>query len=1071
VPDSRLSAWITLAALMAVGFFLRTAGLDAPSLHPDEPTIARWVGTVAEQGAIQDRLYPGGFFRLAAPIRQVGRTWQGVRAAAARHTGAADRVADAWDDLRFARWMNAGLSLLTLLGVYALTLRLSGSRLAALAAAAFCAFDPISVEHAHYAETDTAMLAALVLTLAAWARARATGQALFVLAGAAAAGLAAGTKFTLVLLFVPTLLMPFLCREEDRGRRRLPRVLALTLLSLLLAAAVFAWTNPVFLQPAEFRAGLLQQSRGLFMEMRTAMGPAGETAAGRLGWKLRLLALHAKALGPLWGGLVLAGLAAFLAAPRFRRSWPLLALVPLLLIAQYLGPAPFIRKQEFLAFLPFLAILAALPLALPHPAWKPGRLAIRAAAALLLLAALDRALDDARRVSGLFAWKDPRLLARAWSDRHAPLDKTAAVEQSARPAEGNAYAGCQFLTKVEDLHRGFGQLEENAVAYLYRNRFTGGRGFSDPGSNTLRPRHAALAAAFEARAIPLQTWAPFDFPRANASHAGHGITLYALDPPRPRTALSLVLADPVLVSETGHETAFPPTGRLGGREAVQIGEQPREIAMGGPGPGLHGLSVTLATADREADLFLRAWGRTTRVSLPPESVRTVDLIRPRGWRTPEPYARLQAWSAPITGLDSPPCWLRLGAEEAVESPYTLGHAAAALHAITDPDRFSPLDRFRIAVRAQDWPRAAAIHSDACAALESLDAAIALPPSEIAINGIPGVFYNDFARLRAGPPIDPEIPIFSDHARKNDSAFRRAMRESILSTLGRASNAVCVSESPLVPPFRLAQGRFTLRLEVRPGRDDLGENAGTPETDAYELVDARGRTLAQGRWSDLARDRDTSITVTLAAGRESAPALFLLTPAPRQLTVRRMELTWTLHDRLRAVRQDLAACFARFALEQGKPEEARRALEAAPMPAWNDTELARLRRWTEARSMPGPVEGEFRFMPSYRLVDHAPAPAEGLLRLTLAALRDDTPPHEIQLLRRRGRRWKTAAAAPLHPGRFLEEGERVTVALPLPEGRPADWGLRVRTAILSRPGALTIPNTTDTVLPLSELRGP
>jgi hypothetical protein len=60
------------------------------------------------------------------------------------------------------------------------------------------------------------------------------------------------------------------------------------------------------------------------------------------------------------------------------------------------------------------------------------------------------------------------------------------------------------------------------------------------------------------------------------------------------------------------------------------------------------------------------------------------------------------------------------------------------------------------------------------------------------------------------------------------------------------------------------------------------------------------------------------------------------------------------------------------------------------------------------------------------------------------------------------------SAPLHPGQFLQEGERLTVSIPADKGASKDRGLRIRTGILTQPGALAVDDSDETVLPLSQL---
>jgi hypothetical protein len=864
MPLNRLLCGLALAGLLLMGLALRLTGIAAPSLHPDEPTIGRWLETHAEQGELRDRLYPGGFFTLAAPFRSAGLAWNHLLAERAYAAGAADRPIAPWNDIRFARRLNVGLGLLTGLCLFFLTLQITGSRLSALAVAAFCLLNPVHIEHCHYAETDIALLFGLSLTLLLWARAIYSGRALFILVGGFAAGFTAGTKYPLILLLVPLLIIPFVSRSSGRGTRSLRRTWVWLALSLFLFALALAWTNPALREPARFMQGLAKQSEGLRAEMTLALGAAGQSPSMRFLWRLHMLRKHALDLGLLPLALAAAGLLALPWIPRLRKAWPLLLLTPLLLLALNLLVSPFIRKQEFMGYLPFLSILAALPLALPRSASRLGRFFVRGPVILVTLIALMQIHLDARRVTNLFGWKDPRLMARDWNALHAPEDKSIAVEHNASVAAERSFADHIPLRHVADLREGLTLLDRFPADYLIRNEFTSGRGLVDPFTGNYRPRHQPLWDRFQARARLLKTWSPFPFPRANASHAGHAVSLYALDLPPASLDLQLPLADPIFVSEAGRETFFSTGNTLGGRESVRVTGVPREIAAGGPGPAPDRLWVTLTTEKQDADIRLRAWGRTTRVHLPPGSAQTVTLDKPWWWLVPEPYARVRVWALASPGLASPPCWLGPGREEAL----------------------APEETRR--------------------ALDTLARALLSKNNGLAVNGLPEFVYNDFARIRdLGVKAAPAV-LAADKIRRRDAGVLQAIKREQLRRLGRDPEKTCLSVSPYRTPFRLSRGSYRLTLDVRPLPSTVAEEPTGPDADRFELTDASGKTLLEGRWPELDKNRDTTLSLALPVEREESPEIFLITPFPRTLSIRRAELTWTLRDRLLALQQTLSA---------------------------------------------------------------------------------------------------------------------------------------------------------------------
>lgn len=834
-----------LVLLLLVGLNLRLTGIAAPSLHPDEPTIARWMSAYSEKGELTERLYAGGFFKLAAPVRTAARAWIRHGAARAYQTGAADRITLPWNDIQFARRLNVTLGLMTGLCLFFLALQVTGSRLAALAAAAFCLLNAVHVEHCHYAETDAAMLFLLALTLMLWARGLFTAGAFFVLGGAFAAGFAAGTKFPLLLLVIPVLIIPFVSRKGDRNLRSIKRTWWLAGLSLLLFCAAFAWTNPAVLHPARFMESLANQSRGLQAEMSLTLGAAGQSPAGRILWRLGMLQKHAVEAGLLPLVLAAAGLIAALAVPRFRKAWPVLLLTPLLLLALNLFASPFIRKQEFMAFLPFLAVLAVLPLALPWPSFKSGARIMKGAAVLTTLAALLLCYLDACRVEGLFGWKDPRLMARDWNAIHAPEGKTVAVENAASEAAEGVFSRQLPLRHVADLREGITLLERFPVDYLIRDDFAKARGTTDPFTGRLRPRNQPLWDLFKSRSVLLKTWGPFPFPKANASYAGHTTMLYAMDSETPAFDLHQSLEDPIFLSETGRETAFVHDVSLGGRDAIRLGSLPREMALGGSESGVDRLWVTLIPEEGNAKVRLTAWGRTVTLRVPGPT--EVCLKKPWWHLVPEPYARVTA------STKRGACLMRLG--RLFKEPVNTG---------------------------------------------DVDRALSLTIGALAINGIPEQVYDDFARIRDLAIREQNAILDSDKIRKRDNETLRNLKKEQLRNLGRDPEKTCLSVAPYRPPFRIPRGAYTLKLNVQLLPVQMSGDEEPADADRFELTDASGRTLYEGRWTELARDRDTPIQLAITSEKEEELAIYLVTPMPRTLSIRGAELTWTLRDRLQAL---------------------------------------------------------------------------------------------------------------------------------------------------------------------------
>ena len=142
VAAKRLVFRLLLGGLLAAGLLLRYAGLDEPiQFHPDERNVATWMVRQNATGSLRPQTYAGGFFVLAdsartateALVRHVGHRW-------AYFIGTADQPsARPLDPVVFDRHFNVWLGTLAILLTAGLARRLTGSRAAALLAAALMA--------------------------------------------------------------------------------------------------------------------------------------------------------------------------------------------------------------------------------------------------------------------------------------------------------------------------------------------------------------------------------------------------------------------------------------------------------------------------------------------------------------------------------------------------------------------------------------------------------------------------------------------------------------------------------------------------------------------------------------------------------------------------------------------------------------------------------------------------------------------------------------------------------------------------------------------------------------------
>jgi 4-amino-4-deoxy-L-arabinose transferase-like glycosyltransferase len=332
---------------------------------------------------------------------------------------AAGRIAGAFPDatafqaayhLDPALFVGAGRILTALLGaasvfvLYAIGLAVGGRRVA-VPAALFLALHSVHVQKSRFVEVDVAMTFFAVLSLFFAVRHARGERPRAIHLAAAAAGLAAATKYPGALLLLNLPLAEHLRSEPFRIRR--------VLLALLIAASVFFAASPYVL--LDF-ASFLRDIGAERLHMREGhFGGAGEGVKGAL-------ALFANGFGPLLFGVSLVGLAAALLRPRGveRIFLPIPAVFFVLLSASRMQ-AP----HYPLPAVPPLALLAAVALDRVLPEGLRRRTSFHAAAVLLLLVA--PALATGREAARLGA-KDTRTEAREWIEASVPHGALVLVE-------------------------------------------------------------------------------------------------------------------------------------------------------------------------------------------------------------------------------------------------------------------------------------------------------------------------------------------------------------------------------------------------------------------------------------------------------------------------------------------------------------------------------------------------------------------------------------------------------------------------------------------------------------------
>ena len=746
---------LLLLAVALAGLLLRYAGVQEPfGLHPDEEPIARWMERMHDSHSLLPKTYPGGFFVLADAVRQLSERlivqplhhWQYFIRATDTYTAAP------LDVFVFGRRFNVWLGAFVTFLVAWFARRVTRSRAGALTAAALMAFAAFPVEHAHYLETDIAMLATAVLALYLLARHIEKRSPFSLVLAAFATGFAAGTKFPLAILLAPlaaSLRLP----SRPTGRRHAATwIAALALLAALAALAGFVTACPDARHVSSFLAGLQSGESSVYRETAGILGRAITHPHAREWMNFLNMLRFSRSLGLPWILAAMAGLPlCFL--PRLRPFWPVTLLFPLLHLWFIVFHAPWSRSQEFMVFLPNACLWAALPVAALWNAQRRSRLA--PAAALLLAAVI--LLPDLRNgvaMASQFGWEDTRRLANSRLKTCYPRDRLLATEHYTSPAQRNVAASEIGIGKYEKAGPGF--VHSNAIDYVLLNTDAHGRGILDPLTGRLFPeytrnmesllRHGQCIAAFGSLASP----AP------QATFRAPALELWSApdESPQSHEDLGVELPRPSLIQDTGRSTWFLGKLRAGPRFALLLDKHPREIAMGGPGDFTGPVFLVFSTHERAATILARGFGGSHRLELGPYSSGVIPLERP--WWNPRwaRYERLRLRTE--TGgptLTYLPCFLRVAFDPLEAATLLLddGHPGLAVDLLRDQNALDSAGPFWRALAGD--PTA----TDPAAALlarweEWLERDPSDPPPVLA-GGIRLSTWQDFSRIRL---VDPEF---------------------------------------------------------------------------------------------------------------------------------------------------------------------------------------------------------------------------------------------------------------------------------------------------------------------------
>ncbi len=879
---------ILLLACLLSGLLLRYAGLTEPfQLHPDEQPISVWMDRMHETHSLLPKTYAGGFFVLADAAQ---RALEWIVAHPVHRWNYFVRATDRYslprpDDFAFGRNFNVWLGVLAILLVAGLTRRIAGSRAGTLTAAALMAFAAYPIEHAHYLETDVAMLATLALALLLMARALATRRRRDLACAAFAAGFAAGTKFPMAILVAPLLATALhLPLRPDARHRLAKRTADALLIVVLLAIAGFVVASPDARHVSSFVAGLRHGESSVYAETAGLLGAAAHEPHAREWMNAANMARFATSLGAGWLALAAIGFG-FCFTRRFRPFWPVALLFPALHLWFIVFHAPWSRSQEFMALLPNFCLWAALPVA---ALWSSRRrpTAAKACALVLCACAALPALRNGIAMSSTFAWEDTRRLANRKLKTCYPEDKPLGVELYTAPAEVGVAAQAVGIGKYEAVDPSF--FATNPVDYVLVNADAHGRGIQDPRTGKLFPDYAARMETLLTYGQCIAAWGPLDSPAPLPAFRSPRIELWSQPDQRlaPAEEIGVELPRPTLVRDDDRATFFCGSLRAGPRFAALIDKIPREIAVGGPGEPPESVFLVFCTRERAAAVCAKGFGRTDRLELGPYDADAIPLRRP--WWNPRwvRYERIVVRSE--TGgptLTYLPCFLRLAFDplEAAAILLDEGHPQKAIALLREQDALADAGPFWRALAGDSEAR-----TDAQDLLARWDEWLARDPTNppaAFFGGIRLETWQDFARIRLVERPAGAVLHFSFAMGQNTERQTPALANFLPVTGARQHLEMVLGRNP----DAFGNTNFSGQVEL-----DLDDRTSVARFEFLELPDPRSPDL---KWTYDSASFPRNVSLSFRAHSGGA------------VRVEKAEFAWNWRDMLAVRRGQLARALA------------------------------------------------------------------------------------------------------------------------------------------------------------------
>jgi len=1061
-----------LAVICCAAFMIRSWGIEWPSLHPDEYKIASWVEFRKDHGHIQERFYAEGFFTLAKPVYAV-HLWLLEQEFQWRCFigGKDDRPVFKRQSMLFARKFNVWLAVINVALLYFLLVAITGSRVAGLFGAAWLAVMPLHVEHSHYAETDIAAMFMLTLSLWLWTKALMKGGAFRFGLATVVTGFTIGTKFTLTPLLICALAMAWMRRVDEKAWPGTLKCLTRTAVVLLLSLAGLVLANPGILDWSWFYPQVQRALDSVYGETTVLMGGVADKWMPVLvNWKE--FRLDAWPLGLPLIGLVVLGIASSFRQP-VRRFWPVTLVFPVIFFVYFVFLAPWVRGQEFMLFSASFAVWAGLGLV-----YLSGLAAenisrsnlVRGAGFVVALWALAATAIAGIRTGGLFAWPDPRVVAKEWIGVHAPADRVTGFSPYTDPAFRQTIGKFVYVDNAE--RSSVLDMRGKGVSYILRNPDVHGRGTINPLTDVRFPQYDRFWSEFTSASRRLWRWETVSSERSCFGYAP--MECWGLLHAVPAVSANVPFFRPDVMMPSRDESMWSLPVSLGSVKMVEVTRRPRNMVVYGPALSPdRPVYILIQTMERKAVVNVKGMGCSRRVEMPPYGLEVVKLerqcVRPRL----SPYDVINISAEPEKYVLGIPCYAEVLTDES-ELMCRLVQKGRP-EKVADFVKADPvsglIDRslwpvFCAATATGDWELAGKLRGRAEALLDKLREASTNLPEKTEFCGLSGIYYDDHSRIRLNDVVtEMARDRTADPLEKND----------IFSSLNL--------------PVRVAPGDYQLTFcATMPAADTIASTV--PVT-----IRIMGDEL---REFELSRRSASLVTMSFHVERESGLCLVFSSPCAGRIVLQDVELRWRLGSMLASVDRELCRALSRYDQRRmGAGSLAAITERAVRYP--EDLEMMRLKlqalklsgkrdtaEWTGlagsirmlapdyALDPAGETSLNYDFVPFFRLTGLQHDKAHGAIRCRFVVLGDNVPTpcvvvSEFMLW---PRRWKKVSECELSGRGLLFKGEELVVELPLPAGGLSfeKIALSLRTNTQWVPADYPVRDRKESKIPLQAILG-